>query len=546
MKKRMVAIMLGMVMLMSLLTGCGTSKEKEESSAVTEESASSVVSSETAKESEEKSEEIAVDQYAGTELTIAVVKKATDTTESFDEKLIVQMMEEATGIHVNWIEVDAAVQAERVDVMLLDKEQPDVYLGLLTEDQILTNANMFYDLSEEGLLEKYTPNVLKIYEEVKADGADVFNMLTLPDGTIRSLATNSAVSPTSDAGGIWVINQTWLDAVGMDIPTTADEFYEVLCAFRDTDLNGNGIKDEIPMSFCNAASRPNILQYANSFGIYSNNKVEYPFLKLENGVVETVVDTDEWRAYIEFYHKLISEGLVDAEGFSQTNEQFEAKVAENKVGVYSTWTPKQGEGLNHVVLRPFQALEGVDPIKTGNDGYFFGKLSGFAITKDSKNVEAALHWWDYLHSSAEIMNTAYCGEKDVSWFLDDNGEYTLNSDPEAKDSSKFHAIPEAACPLRPYRAFTGKSGERFDMVNEVRDMLVDYKDDVQIKLVDPLKIEERVFIETDLFSYIMNYVAEGMMNGVTDASWQEYLDGLKDYQYYEWIEWYQGYVDGDF
>jgi len=42
------------------------------------------------------------------------------------------------------------------------------------------------------------------------------------------------------------INHVWLDNLDLEMPTTTDEFYEVLKAFRDQDPNQNGEKDEIP------------------------------------------------------------------------------------------------------------------------------------------------------------------------------------------------------------------------------------------------------------------------------------------------------------
>lgn len=550
MKKRMVALMLGMLMLVSSLTGCGSSEEAKQPSAD-----AAVESSDAAEDAEEgevqegETEEVLANSFAGTELTIAILRKSTDTTDTFNDKIIIKMVEEATGIHVNWIEVDEAVANERINVMLSESEQPDVYLGLLSDDALITNAEMFYDLSEEGLLETYAPHVLEIYDEILADGADVRKMLTMPDGTMRSLASNSAVSPTSDAAGIQMINKAWLDKLGLPIPTTADEFYDTLCAFRDNDMNGNGIADEIPMSFCNADGNAHIFQYANAFGIAGGHRIgaQNPFLMVKDGTVTSTVDTKEWRAYLEFYNKLISEGLVDAEGFSQTSEQFNAKIAENKVGVYSGWTPATGDGLEFVTFRPFQALDGVEVVKSGNDGYYFGKLSGFVVTKDSKNVEAALTWWDYLHSSGDIMNTAYCGEKDVVWFTTEDGDYYDDySTDEAQANNWHNAITTNTCPQRPWRVFTGKRGTRFEMANEVRDLLVPYAEDIQVGLVDPLITEERTFIETDLFDYIKSYAAEAMMDGVTDESWNEYLEGLKEYQYYEWLDWYQRYMDGEF
>ena len=41
------------------------------------------------------------------------------------------------------------------------------------------------------------------------------------------------------------IRQDWLDKLGLSMPTTVDEWYNVLKAFR-ADPNGNGKADEIP------------------------------------------------------------------------------------------------------------------------------------------------------------------------------------------------------------------------------------------------------------------------------------------------------------
>src|SRR5690606_23750198 len=44
------------------------------------------------------------------------------------------------------------------------------------------------------------------------------------------------------------IREDWLQKLGLDYPTTSDEYLDVLRAFRDNDLNGNGQNDEIPFS----------------------------------------------------------------------------------------------------------------------------------------------------------------------------------------------------------------------------------------------------------------------------------------------------------
>lgn len=39
--------------------------------------------------------------------------------------------------------------------------------------------------------------------------------------------------------------------MGLEVPETLDDFYDVCMAFKTQDPNGNGIADEIPFNFAN-------------------------------------------------------------------------------------------------------------------------------------------------------------------------------------------------------------------------------------------------------------------------------------------------------
>lgn len=155
------------------------------------------------------------------------------------------MAEEATGIHINWIELDEAVASSQVDTLLVSGELPDAMMGLISPATSYANSELFYDLSEEGLLETWAPD---IYNDYVNGGQDILSMITTPDGNIFNLAGNMGSSYSDDFGIMWLINVKWLNQLGMDIPTNAEEFYQVLCAFRDNDMDGDGDStNEIPI-----------------------------------------------------------------------------------------------------------------------------------------------------------------------------------------------------------------------------------------------------------------------------------------------------------
>lgn len=549
MKKRVVALLLGMILTVTSLAGCGNKEVEESSTSATSEASEEIKSEEGNAESALPEGEIPLDYFAGTELEIAVYKNGSDTGKSFADKPVVKMAEEATGIHINWIEVEASVAEERTSVMLSSGELPDAMLGLVSTSTLSANGDLFYDFSEEGLLETYAPNVLRDYE---AGGQGILEMITWADGTIRSLAAGQGASYRSDPSGIWYINKDWLDQLGMEVPTTAEEFYEVLCAFRDNDMNGNGdTTDEIPLSFRDADGNANFMQLANPFGIAGTTDKKSSYFMLKDGKIVPTVDAEEYKLFLEYYNKLAEEGLLDVEGFSQTTEQFNTKITENKVGVMPRWNAAEGSGF--VGMKPFQGIEGVQIYKTGRNNAFYGNISGLVASADCSNVEALLHWWNYLSSTQEIKLLARLGEENVYWYQGDDGVYYMGAPEETFDPEMdyveyqyTYGIGNNTCPyITPDDAKESDFGDiRESSVPLVYDMLqTEY---VKDKIIPAEKIEERTFIEADLIGLIEGFMATSVVEGVTDVAWDQYLTDLEDYSYYEWLDWYQSYVDGEF
>ena len=261
MKKKAAATALSLLLAVSSLAACGNAGSQGETTAAQQTQAQQTQAQETQKEQGQTQEaqvsengEIPWDAFAGTELTVAYRKALADmSSEDLSEKPIVKMAEEATGIKVNWVPVDVATQNEKVSTMLAS-DLPDIMIGLIDEGQIAKNMELFYDLSEDGLMETYAPHVWADYQTV--DG--LWEAMTWKDGSVRSLAGALPyrwTGMTSD--GIVFINQEWLDRLGLDMPTNGEELYHVLCAFRDEDANGNGDpSDEIPFGFCEGRHQP--------------------------------------------------------------------------------------------------------------------------------------------------------------------------------------------------------------------------------------------------------------------------------------------------
>ena len=85
---------------------------------------------------------------------------------------------------------------------------------------------------------------------------------------------------------------------------------------------------------------------------------------------------------------------------------------------------------------------------------------------------------------------------------------------------------------------------RDTMVDQVSQYYLPKEDQMPQTYISPEAIEERTFIETDLFAYIKQFRAQAVTDGITDAQWEEYLSKLDGYKYQEWLQWYQDFYDG--
>ncbi len=176
------------------------------------------------------------------------------------------------------------------------------------------------------------PNMKKLIDEDKT-GAFARN-ITSSDGKIYGFVSYRDSVMDTNWIRLW-IDLDFLNNCGIGkIPTTVDEFYEALKAFKENDANGNGDKnDEIPLDYLTTAHGENVTKMLmGAFGmITSDPKLS---LLVQDGKVVLGQTTENYKEYLKFMHKLYAEGLMSQDAFSQTNEQHEANIAAQRTGVF--------------------------------------------------------------------------------------------------------------------------------------------------------------------------------------------------------------------
>lgn len=127
---------------------------------------------------------------------------------------------------------------------------------------------------------------------------------------------------------VW-IRTDWLDKLGIGMPTNMDEFVETLTLFRDSDLDGNGKNDTIPLTL--SAVMKDQEMFADYFG--TKNEI---YMEDDKAVVPFI--TEEYKEYMDFMKSLYEQKLIDLE--MPTNTSYGAvrtKFINGEAGAIIMW-----------------------------------------------------------------------------------------------------------------------------------------------------------------------------------------------------------------
>jgi len=259
--------------------------------------------------------------------------------------------------------------------------------------------------------------------------------VTAPDGHIYAITQWSECFHCSYPSKLWM-NTTWLDALGLEQPTTTEELRTVLRAFKDGDPNGNGAADEVPLS--GSASEPIINYLMNAFTYAPvGGPSSPPPLVLDGDEVVLNATSDSWRAGLEYITSLAQEGLLDTAAFTQNGDALkalgdsaDAQILGSAVTlhpyVFVSADSPDGRDKNYDAVAP---LAGPDGTQLATWRSPVNPVGTFALTNKSTEEERieAIKLLDYL-ATDEGQIRASMGPEGEAWVPAEEGDLAL--DPE--------------------------------------------------------------------------------------------------------------------
>ena len=203
----------------------------------------------------------------------------------------------------------------------------------------------------------------------------------------------------------------WLKKLNLEMPDTLDDFYEVFTAFRDKDPNGNGRKDEIPMT-----GGANVM--TNSLGIVSA-AMGFPE---PNGLSPVVINNQVslfsvsplYGDYLKYINRLYNEQLLDNDFYTNTAVMLMAKGSEDLVGVHTDsapWTlaPEEKIWTEFTAFTPMTSQWNNTKMWLDEPEIVIGR---FAITRACRYPEAAIRFGDFFFTEKGSVYQIFGPPKD--------------------------------------------------------------------------------------------------------------------------------------
>lgn len=354
-------------------------------------------------------------------ITLTAMVNQTAVQPDWNEIMIWDHYEEMTNVHIQWDSVPSTSVAERRNLALATNDLPDLFYRTgISEADIAKYGPEGSFIALNDLIDSYAPNFSQIME----DFDDVRKGVPMADGMIYAFPGLSNTLPVEINPNLYV-NQAWLDAVGAEMPSTTDEFYDVLVAFRDGDPNGNGEADEIPWS---ASSLENVFRSLRGSWGLGNRGFSGGYWDIEPGTDELrfMPFSEAYKEMLQFVNKLYTEGLLDQEIFTMNLELILSKNESEQLGAFSFTNTASAANSNEEDFRGLEvALEGPhgDQLWAAARGHIAGK-GGYIITEANEHPEVSVRWIDYFYSN-EGAKLVYMGIEGVSYEEVAPGQYEL-------------------------------------------------------------------------------------------------------------------------
>jgi len=420
MKKKVATLFLASVMAMSMLAGCSDSKETDANAGNSADAGNSSVA--------DAGNSNAGDETTPVEITDYTMFITMPGSEINSDNEIAQMIAEKWGVRIKETWLTGQTASEATGTLIAGGEYPDF---IDSDDMsLLVDAGALVPLDD--YIDKYPEFKEKWFTEAE------WEKFRQPDGHIYWInpfgnTKGESTATTHNDEAFWIQVRV-LEWAGYPDIQTMDDYFKVLEDYMAANPTMEDGTPNIAYTILCEDWRYFCLENAGQFlaGYPNDGSVLVDKATLTIGDYNTSEDTIK---YLKKLNEEYNKGFVDPESFTQTYDEYIAKLSTGRVlGMVDQWWDfaytvndvfkQQGldeKGCNYVPLGLTTEAGMENRWHTFDDTV--NQASGVAITVDCKDPEKAFKFIVDCAMDQELHDLRFWGVKDVDYSVDENGLY---------------------------------------------------------------------------------------------------------------------------
>lgn len=373
---------------------------------------------------------------------ITIFVDGTVPTEPNGQAEIIARWEELTGIKLEITQPDHDAYYDVLQQMIASGEWPDVMILSSTYYAAYANEGVLWDMTEA-------------WDNSKTKVAGTHANPEVMEG----LKINGRLYGFADGiggGCVTYVKKAWLDAVGMEAPTTWEEYAAMCDAFVNNDPDGNGEKDTYAVTAAGfIGTEAPYINYLPEF--YQD---AYPsFYKNADGVWVDGFSEPAMEAALARLSEGYAKGWIDPTTLTNGTKDCRNKFYDNTTGVFTYWAGTWATNLktNLEKNNVDSELVAIKPLE-GCPGYFDRTPPVWAISSTCENPQGVFDWFiDTMLDGGDIEFLWTYGVEGVHWSK--AAETVLDV---TYEEGQFHFLENRETPGTTYtKAHCDPNGVRF-------------------------------------------------------------------------------------
>lgn len=454
---------------------------------------------------------------------------------SVDNNPLLNLLGENVGVTIEYNAPPINNYDEKLQIIMASKTLPDIIYNW-------HNADTNYELwAKDGLLAELDDKIVNYPNLMAAIPKESWE-------AVRSATTGKIHGiPKPNIDGYWgiVINQQWLDNLGLKAPETLEEFRQVCHAFTYDDPDGNGKNDTYGLSVMKPGGTGfNVTTFQSTFGLSD--------VRDTDGTYKLYQKRSGYLPYLTYLRELYLDGVLDPEFITNERGTDQEKLFAGKTGMVldhqaavMTYIAKDPDAVNkYTYIAPVNQPGG------GSVIYVSPSIWGMWMISADADVDRCLSLIDYAFSD-EGFQLLGVGTEDYYNSYDFEGRRVDRTEEQsaalAKVTSSYLTFSYAKDGLSPIIE-NATTQERIDKYYQDYNTMMERSEEVRVPFVRASLVATFAADHPDLVTKLVEMEVKFVVGEIEEADLTKFLE----HEYYpaaeemeqQYIQWMEEYESG--